>query len=379
MTARVGQAAETAGQNGAAPVDSQPDVCIPVEEYAALPREAVVPYVATTDGRSVILSRNTLLLVAGPAGVGKSIAGAWDLGGKLADDTPSTWLGLSVTGGMRVLLLSFEGSDEDTADRVKIVPESAQQGRFLIWDRWARGSRRAVPPPRADEAGIGLLVKRLREHQSDVLVIDTGAKFFSPMCDASMGIPEEAGEVIDRIRDAIERPLAVIVIAHTRKLDAKKAADELEEIAGRFGVHADSAIVIRRDKGDRGPRRKVAFAKCRRGPDLPDVIATFPTDESEPPRLTIVTDLGGAEIKSGTEAETMAAWIREQDHPVTAAMLRSTFDISDSTLNRRKLALEAFGIRCAKPPTGFGNARSYGTEDQWMRLLGARLTGEEAS
>lgn len=158
---------------------------------------------------------------------------------------------------------------------------------------------------------------------------------------------------------------------HTRKRDtrAAKALDELEEVAGTFAKKADAAIVVRRDGEDRGPRRRVVFAKCRRGPEPPDLIATFPSrDDDAPPRLSVVADLGGAAPKAGTEATAIAAWVREQPDVVSATALCARFDLSDSTLKRRVPELEALGVKRARMPGG-GNARAYGYEDQWAARL----------
>jgi hypothetical protein len=279
------------------------------------------------------------------------------------------------------LLLSFEGSDEDTAERAGIVPDSAAE-RFLVWDRWARGDEPAVPLPRAaDSNSIELLAQRIRDHEIDVLGIDTGSKFFAGAHDVSKGIPEEAFGIIDRIHALARRPLAVVVVAHTRKLanSSTRARDELEEVAGTFGKNADAVVVIRREGDDRGPRRRVVFAKSRRGPEPADVIASFPgRDEPGPPLLSVVAHAGGPAIKEGTEAEEIAEWIRQQPAPVSNATLRARFDLSDSTLNRRRPLLEDLGIRHGKLQ-GRGNAHGYGTNEQWVALLGVSFGLEETS
>lgn len=366
-----------ASTNGTAPGDQATDACVTVRDYLAAPRVPIEPYVATPDGSSVLLARGSLLLIAGPSGVGKSLAGAWDLGGRLASAKPSSWLGLRVCGGLRVLLLSFEGSDEDTADRAAIVPDDAAD-RFLLWDRWTREDRPAVPLPRAgDDESLVRLARRLREQRIDVVAIDTGSKFFAGHYDTSKGIPEEAIEVIDRLRELVGRPLTFVVVVHTRKLDrSTRGRDELEEVAGTFGKNADAVLVIRRDGEDRGPRRRIAFAKTRRGPELADVIAAFPgRGEPGPPRLTVVADLGGAAVKEGTGADEMASWIREQPEPVSTSALMVRFDLSESTMRRRAGQLEEVGIKRGKIPRR-GNAHGYGTNDQWAALFGAMLAVE---
>jgi hypothetical protein len=347
--------------------------------FVAVQRPPIRPYVSTTSGRSVLFAQSNGLLVGGPSGVSKSLA-LFDVLGKLADDTPSTWLGLRVCGGLRVLLVTFEGegSDEDIAERVaQLVPPGACS-RLHVWDRWRLG-----PAPRADEAGIRALAAEAARVEADVIALDTAPAFFSGGgYDVSKGVPEEAHDALERVRTLARRRLAFAMTQHTRKKDtrAAKALDELEELAGTFVKKVDGAVVIRREGEDRGPRRRVTFAKVRKGPDLDSIVATLPgQDSDDPPRLTLVADLGGAHVKEGTEAEAMAAWIRQHDEPVAAAVLRVRFGISEKTLQRRAPELEALGIKRGRKP-GAGNAYAYGAEEQWIRLLGERLgDGSEGS
>jgi hypothetical protein len=355
------------------------DPILTLDQFTAIPRIALEPYIATPDGRSVLLARSSLLLIAGPSGVGKSLIGAWDLGGRLAADQPSLWLGLRIRGGLRVLLLSYEGSDEDTDDRTPIVPASAHE-RFLLWDRWPRGHRKAIPLPRAkNPQSLERLAERIRELRIDVLMIDTGSKFFAGHIEPGRGIPEEAHETIEQLRDLSGRPLTVVMMVHTRKLDQRlRNRNELEEVAGNFGNNADGILVIRQDGEDRGPRRRVTFAKVRRGPPLDDVIASFPSrDSTEPARLTLVADLGGQPVKAGTDAEVMADWIRAQDEPVAATVLEAKFGISQATLRRRRIALESLGIHHDRIRNLPGNTHGYATEEQWKQNLGIGLDDDE--
>ena len=352
-------AAARAARNGAR-FGSASGPCVALRDYVALERPPLNPYLATRDGRTVLLAAETALLFAGPSGLGKSLAAAFDLAGRLAAEHPSDWLGFRVRAGLRVLLLSFEGSDEDTAERAgSIVPDDARD-RFLVWDRWRGG-----PPPRADDGGLERLAAEVRRHAVDVLVIDTGSAFFGGAHDCSKGIPEEAFGAIERVRELAGQPVAVIVVAHTKKADRTGArVDELEEIAGTFGRKVDTAIVMRRD-GERGPRRRLVFPKTRRGPEPPAKVATLPTEADEPPRLTLLHDLDTHGVKAGTDAEAIAEYVREQAGVVSPQAIRERFEIADSTLRERRPDLGRLGITYAPRPALAGNAHGYGTAEQW--------------
>jgi len=350
---------ESAVDLAAARPGSASGPCVSLRDYVALERPPLDPYLATRDDRTVLLAAETALLSAGPSGLGKSLA-VLDLAGRLAAEHPSDWLGFRVRAGLRVLLLSFEGSDEDTAERVaSIVPDDARD-RFLVWDRW-----RAGPPPRADDGGLERLAAEVRRHAVDVLVIDTGSAFFGGAHDCSKGIPEEAFGAIERVRELAGRPVAVIVVAHTKKADRTGArVDELEEIAGTFGRKVDTAIVMRRD-GERGPRRRLVFPKTRRGPEPPAKVATLPTEADEPPRLALLHDLDEPGVKPGTEVEAIAEFVRAQPGVVSPQAILERFDISDGTLRARRPELERLDISYRRRPAVAGNAYGYGADEQW--------------
>jgi hypothetical protein len=345
----------------------QPQI-VTARAFLDRPRQPLEPFVATTDGRTVLLARETTLLVAGPSGVGKSLAASFDLAGRLARDVPSDWIGLRVHAGRRVLLLPFEGSDEDTAERVAaLVPDDAQD-RFSVWDRWVTGGAEL---PQADDRGRALLAGVIRDLSIDVLVIDTATAFFGAAVGVDRG--EEAHAAIEDLRARSGQRFAAIVVAHTKKADRKGAkVDEFEEIAGTFPRKADAAVVIRRVGDDESdPHRRIIFAKVRRGPQPRAKLATLPTDQDAPPRLELIGD-AGRPLKAGTEAQAIADWITEQDGPQVAAVLQARFNLSPSTLSqRRRPELEQLGIRRAKVP-GKGNTYAYGTDHQWRALeLGA--------
>lgn len=338
-------------------------------EFIAIPRPPVDPLVASRDGRTTFLAPETILIAAGPSGVGKSLIGGFDLGGRLAADESSEWLGLTVKGGQRVLVLPFEGSDEDTRERLDtLVPDSARDKRFIILDHW-----RGAPLPRAGVAGEEILAGLIRDLEIDVLIIDTGAAFFGGAHDITKGIPEAAHESIVRVRASSGRRFACIVVVHTRKLDRRGSSkvDELEEISGTFARKADAAIVIRVDGDDASPRRHIKFAKVRRGPKLRSLIATFPEDPDAPARVSVVVE-AGRPLLDGTEAEAIAAWIHSHPEPVAVAQIRVKFNLSDASIRRRADALAHLGIEKHRVPGG-GNGQAYGTQAQWRAVTFAAI------
>lgn len=338
---------------------------VPVGQFLEKPRAPLDPFVTANDGRSVLLAAGTALLIGGPSGIGKSLAGI-DLCGLLASDGGGTWIGTDVTGRQRVLLVTLEGSDEDTADRLRaLIPRDAH-ARLFLDDRWANG--RSVPTP-ADVAAT------VREHGIDVVCIDTIPAWLQDRYDISRGIPEQANDELETIRRLADRDIAFVGIVHTRKLDraAGSITDELEELAGTLAKKADSAVVIRRD-GD-GPRRKISFAKTRRGPEPVAVIASLPDpDSDEPPRLRVIAE-AKPRLKEGTEAERIAEWIGEQQAPATVSVLTAALEISEDTLRRRRPELEGLGIRYGQVPGR--TARAYGTPEQWRDVHG--LIPEDAA
>jgi hypothetical protein len=182
------------GGNGTAPAEAWLSPCVTAREFRAIERPPLCPYLATPDEKTVLLARENVLLVAGPSGLGKSVITVFDMTGQLAADGPSEWLGLKVRGGLRVLVLLYEGSDEDNADRAALFPDSAQD-RMLVWDRW-----RARPLPQADEKGLADLAETIRHHEIDVVVVDTWPALIQEQHPCDKGIPDTSFKVIEQLR-----------------------------------------------------------------------------------------------------------------------------------------------------------------------------------
>jgi hypothetical protein len=339
---------------------------VTAREFIARPRAPIEPFVGTPDGRTTLLARENTLLVAGPSGVGKSLAASFDLPGRLAKDIDTDWLGLRVRAQRRVLLLPFEGADEEVAERFAALVDDDARDRFWIWDRWIG----ADLPQAARDADLRALADLVRKLEVDVVVIDTATAFFGSDFAVSKG--EAAHAVIEDLRARSGRRFAAIVVAHTRKADRGGAqADPLEEVSGTFARKADAVIVIRRPGDDpANPRRTITFAKVRRGPQIGAKIATLPEGQ-EVPRLELVAD-AGRQVTEGTEAEAIAAWIGKQDEPVRPIFIETQFAISERTLKRRLPELEALGIRrdTLLEHGGRGRPVAYGTDSQWRRALG---------
>jgi len=362
--------AQSSDSNSTGDADSTAEWCMAADAFIDIERPPLDPYVSTPNGKTVMLAREETILVAGPSDVGKSLV-ALDLGGRLAAESSSSWLALEVRGGLRVLLLGLEGSDDETAKRLRLlIPDTARK-RFIVADRWRGGP---LPRPSRDEQAHELamtqLARTIAEKQIDVVIIDTASKFFDGRYDCGRGVPEAAGECLEDLRRRSGRPVAFVIVLHTKKAPRDgKMVDQLEEIAGDFYKYPESAIVVRCESEREGPRRKVVFAKTRRGPKPKQVIAAFPDEDStEPPRLTVVS-ITGSRVKEGNEAERIAEWIAEQEKPSAVSVIIAALSITASTLARRRDELEALGIRYGPVPSR-GNSRAYGTGEQWNRAYG---------
>jgi hypothetical protein len=362
------------GVNGAGPY-SGPNPFVSAAEFVAIEREPIEPYIATQDGETVFFGPGLDLIIAGPSDASKTLAEI-DCCGRLAADGQSYWLGLKLRGELRVGLILYpgEGEDEDLKARIEaLIPDSARH-RFFVWDRWRVGRA-----PLADIEGVNRLGYWAREKSLDVIALDVGSSFARGRFDISRGLPEDFRDVLDEVRAIAQRPVAFVLILHTRKLDRRATSpiDELEEIAGTYARKVDGAIVIRKD-GDSERRRRISYAKTRIGPKPAPVIAELPERGSgEPPRLVIVGPSGT--IKPGTHADRIAEWIRAQNEPVVVAVICARFGISQSTLRNRTTELQARGIKRDRAQWVGGNTYAYGSEGQWIAKLGARLEGMEGS
>lgn len=339
---------------------------VSLSTYLAKPRELDTPYVSSD--ATILLASGTNLGIAGPTGKGKSLA-ALRLCGLLADPDGGQWLGLDVRGGLRVVIVALEGSDQDTAQRIRSLVAERARPNITILDRWAPGDH--------NSSLLEATAAACKSHGADVALLDTLSAFSEGRHDTRYGLTEAAGADLDILRRLSQRDLALILPGHTRKADRNsKTLDEAEEIGGAIAKKFDAAITIRPDSED-GPRRQIRFAKVRTGPGLPSKIATFPTDQGAPPILELVGDLGGRPVTEGTDAEAMAAWIRSHAQPVTASVLRAKFDISETTLrDRRRRQLEDFHISRDRLP-GTGNTQAYGTDEQWLTLLSTNRPADQ--
>jgi hypothetical protein len=336
-------------------------------DFVAIEREPIVAYLGSHDARTTMLARGLTLNIGGPSDASKSLA-MIDLLGKLSSVGDGDWLGLKVTEEqLRVGLIVYpgEGEDEDLVGRVRqLVPAGAQ---VYVWDRW-----RKTEAPRATADGIPQLARFASELELHVVAFDTYTSFFRGGYDCSHGIPEDAHDALTAVRSQANLPLGFTGAQHTRKRDtrATTTADELEELSGTFSRKVDGAVVIRKD-GDSKRRRRVTYAKTRQGPKPDPVIVALPEDEDAAPRFSVMATAGV--VKQGSEADRMAAWVREQTAPVPASLLTARFNISTDTLRRRRIGLEARGIAYGPAPWAGSNAHAYGTADQWAVKYGERM------
>lgn len=340
---------------------------VTAREFIERPRPPVVPLVASKDRRTVCLTRGGTFGIAGPSGTGKSYA-AYDLAGLLAG-TGGDWLGLDVIGGQHVLLVPYPGenTEDDVAARLgELVPHAARD-RVAVWDRWEGDDA-----PVADDAGTAQLAAVIAALEVDIAVLDTGSGFFAPHADGP-SVSETAFVALEQARKLSGRPVAFVVILHTRKKDrrAETPASEVEEIGGTIVKKLDAAIVIRSFDRDEDPRRTVRFAKARRGPLPTPVIASFPRDPDAPPRLSVVerAEDDGTPAKSReVDAATIRAWIIEQEGPQAVSAIREHFKLSETTMRRRGRELGPGLLKDRVP--GRGRPMAFGTVEQWRRLRG---------
>lgn len=349
-----------------APVLANPFVV--VEEFTAIKRPPIVPYLGSHDGHTVMLAASLTMLIGGPSDASKTLAKI-DLAGKLATPGEHDWLGLKVTGGLRVGLVLYpgEGEDEDLTARIKSLVATGAQ--LYVWDRW-----RVEPAPLADEDGVKRLAGWSKAAALDVVSLDTMTSFFRGAYETKFGIPEEAHDALAAVRSLAGLPLGFLGTQHTRKRDRRgtMTADELEELSGTFARKVDGAVVLRKDGDGATRRRRVTFAKTRQGPKPEPLIVSLPEDPTAPPRLHVVASATG-DVKRGTEAQRIAAFVRAETDVVPSSVLTARFNISDSTLKRRRDELGDLGVTRAKMPWLGGNAFGFGTAEQWQRAIETRL------
>lgn len=343
---------------------------VSAREFVGRPRKPFVPLLSSKDGKSVLLRREGTLAIAGPSGSGKSYA-AYDLAGLFAGEG-GEWLSLVAASEQRVLLVPFPGenTEDDVQERLaELVPEL---DRVSVWDRWEGDDA-----PVADEDGEAALAAVIAAREIDVVVLDTGVAFLAPYAEG-FSVGEGAFVALERVRKRSGRPVAFVLILHTRKHDRRADGPvvEIEEIGGTISKKVDGAVVIRYAGAPESPRRNVRFAKTRKGPIPPAAVASFPQDPDAPPRLTVSerpTACPGRPIKEGTETARIAAWVAQQDGVRSVTQIVSEFGIGESTVSRRRDELDALGIVYGRLP-GRGNRRAYGTAEQWAALYGEPVT-----
>jgi hypothetical protein len=168
-----------------------------------------------------------------------------------------SWLGLNIavavaTGGVALGSIKVELGDvlylalEDTTrrlktrlDRISTAQHTACPERLHLARTW----------PRQDKGGLAAVVEWLMDHrEARLVVIDTWQKFRPPKRPKGDSYEEDYQHASELKALADRFKVAVVAVAHCRKMGA---ADPLEEVSGSIGLTgaADGVLVMRRERG----------------------------------------------------------------------------------------------------------------------------------
>jgi hypothetical protein len=171
-----------------------------------------------------ILDWGTVTLLSGPSGKGKSFI-ALDWGLSVASGLP--WFGHESIQGS-ILYVAAEGAH-------------GQKKRIKAWEQAHKTDARfrmiTVPVNLSNEAHVDELVKRVRDGERDLVIIDTLAKCTAGVEENSA---KEMGVVLAalyRIRDAIEENGTTVLVVHHTGYDTKRARGSSAIAAGVDNVY----------------------------------------------------------------------------------------------------------------------------------------------
>jgi len=169
-----------------------------------------------------------------------------------------SWLALNLalavaTGGVALGSVGVERGDvlylalEDTKRRLKdrIAKLMTRQG---LQD-WPATLHLAQAWPRQDKGGLCALLEWLSEHpEARLIVIDTWPKFRPARARKGDAYEEDYAHAAEVKELADTRHLAILALAHCRKLGAVDPLDEVSGTLGSTGA-ADGVAVLRRERG----------------------------------------------------------------------------------------------------------------------------------
>ncbi len=176
-----------------------------------------------------------LTLLAGRPKIGKSLA-ALDLAMAIASGRNAFGvMPVKASGG--VLYCDLENSRGTTKKRLRnFLSERTPYLQNLTFIRRL---------PKINEGGLDLLDEMLTAHPRELVVIDTLAKIVTP--DKNRDAVRSDYTEVDRVRKLTEKHhCALLLVCHTRKMDADYAVDA---VSGTTGVTAaaDCVLVLKRD------------------------------------------------------------------------------------------------------------------------------------
>lgn len=198
-----------------------------------------VPWIAEP-----LLARGHVTILAGPAGVGKSLL-ALALASAIAHDAPSL-AGLPITGGP-IVLLDAENGERTLAERAHLVELPPARVRIGLPERFDL----------RQPDGLGELVAAIEDTEAVLLLLDSLATL-------APGIKEndahEIGPALDRLRRLAQRAnVAVLLLHHARK--------EGDTYRGGTGLPAgvDVLAIYCREHRDRDRERRLLTFDPDRG------------------------------------------------------------------------------------------------------------------
>lgn len=216
---------------------------LPVEEFAAVDVEIADPLIGGSDTR--LLPAASTLVFYGEGGSGKTTL-TIDLAFHLAAGVD--WLGFEIAQPVRVMLLENEGPIDEY--RLKI------QRKLASWDGPNLGGRLRIhdePWGRVDlrkDIAIEGLAGEIALHEIDVLIAGPVRRLGLE----GGGTPAETVaymQLLDRVRAAADRPLAIGNVHHENKGG---------DISGAFEAEFDTVVHVKADGRD---RTQIVFRKSR--------------------------------------------------------------------------------------------------------------------
>lgn len=261
---------------------------------------------------------------------------------KLGKSWLSFLLVISVAGGTEflghpvkegtVLYLALEDTDARLQHRAqKLLADSEAPANAYLRTQW----------PRVDQGGMQALALFLAEHPDTCLiVIDTLAKIKPPPRSRNASSYDEEYALIGDIkRVADEFGVAIVLVHHTRKMEA---SDPLDEISGTTGITgaADGAWILKRDRATRRGKLRIT------GRDVEEQDVPITLDDET--MCWVVVDADEPEFLS--ESDFTVQVLERSTLPMTAKGVAEALEINESTAKMRlgRLVKDGRAVRSAR-------------------------------